>query len=243
MPEKGISLVPHGQILSYEEILDFVRFAVSRGITKIRLTGGEPLVRKGILSLVHSLAAIGGIRDLGMTTNGILLSEMARDLRQAGLHRLNISLDTLDPQRYRTLTCKGELSQVLKGIDAAQRAGFGKEGSPIKLNCVLLPDTTEEELEKLRNYARDRKLELRLIRRIDLKNGSFGKVFKGDGGDCPRCNRIRLTSTGILKPCLLNNLGYDIRALGAEKALEAALQNKPLAGSTNTCDTFNYIGG
>ncbi|MFA5753439.1 MAG: radical SAM protein, partial [Bacteroidales bacterium] len=241
MPEEGIPLIPHSQMLTYEEILDFTRYAVSRGINKVRLTGGEPLVRKGILTLISDLADIPGIRDLGMTTNGILLPEMARDLREAGLHRLNISLDTLDAERYRTLTRGGEMGKVLEGIQAAKKAGFGGPGSPIKINCVLLPDTGQEELEKLRAFTQKEGLELRLIHCMDLKTGSFTKVEGGEGGDCPRCNRIRLTSTGMLKPCLFNNLGYDIRLLGAQKALDAALRNKPASGTTNTCESFNYL--
>lgn len=243
MPEEGIPLVQHSQMLTYEEILDFTRYAVSRGINKVRLTGGEPLVRKGIQSLIRSLAVIPGIRDLGLTTNGILLPEMARDLRQAGLHRLNISLDTLDPERYRALTRGGKLGKVLKGIGTAQKVGFGGSDSPIKLNCVLLPDTGQEELQKLRVFTQKEGLELRLIHCMDLKEGSFTKVEGGEGGDCAHCNRIRLTSTGILKPCLFNNIGFDIRVMGAKKALDAALHNKPAAGSTNTCDSFNYLGG
>ena len=243
MPEEGIPLIPHSQLLSYEEILEFTRYAVSRGISKVRLTGGEPLVRKGIQSLILSLAAIPGIRDLALTTNGILLPEMALNLKLTGLQRLNISLDTLDPERYKTLTRSGELGKVLKGIQAAKKAGFGGPESRIKINCVLLPETGKEELEKLRDFTLKEGLELRLIHCMDLKKGSFTKVEGGEGGDCPHCNRIRLTSTGILKPCLFNNIGYDIRVLGAEKALDAALSNKPASGSTNTCDSFNYLGG
>ena len=243
MPEEGIPLIPHSQMLTYEEILDFTRYAVSRGINKVRLTGGEPLVRKGILTLISDLADIPGIRDLGMTTNGILLPEMARDLRETGLHRINISLDTLDTERYRALTRGGEMGKVLEGIQAAKKAGFGGPGSPIKINCVLLPDTGQEELEKLRAFTQKEGLELRRIHCMDLKAGSFTKVEGGEGGDCARCNRIRLTSTGMLKPCLFNNLGYDIRVLGAQKALDAALRSKPASGTTNTCESFNYLGG
>ncbi len=243
MPEEGIPLVPRSRMLTYEEILRFTSHAVSRGINKVRLTGGEPLVRKGIRTLIGDLADMPGIKDLAMTTNGILLSEMAVDLRQAGLQRLNISLDTLDQHRYRTLTRGGDLGKVLEGIHAAKKAGFGAQGSPLKINCVLLPDTTPEDLHALRGFALKEGLELRLIHCMDLKKGSFTRVEGGDGGDCPHCNRIRLTSTGMLKPCLFNNAGFDIRLLGAQKALEEALRGKPAAGSNNTHDTFNYIGG
>jgi len=243
MPAEGVPVVAHEQILSYEQILAFTRYAVSRGICKVRLTGGEPLVRKDIIVLVRSLAAITGIKDLGMTTNGILLTEMARELKEAGLQRLNISLDTLNPDKYRELTRGGDLNRVLLGIRTARNAGFGGPDSPIKLNCVILPDTGKEELVALCDFAREEGLKLQLIQYMDLKNGSFTRVDGGDGGDCPRCNRLRLTSTGILKPCLLSNAGYDIRTLGFEKALDTALRNKPEAGTYNSFETFNYLGG
>jgi len=243
MPEEGVPFIPHDQMLSFEDMVSFTRYAVSIGIRKVRLTGGEPLVRKGITSLVRSLAAIDGIKDLCMTTNGILLEEMAKELKEAGLHRLNVSLDTLNPHTYKELTRGGDLNHVLRGIRAAKEAGFGSGQDPIKINCVLMSYTTEEDVEALRTFAQEEGLELRLIHHMDLQNGTFTKVEGGDGGDCARCNRLRLTSTGILKPCLFSNLGYDIRKLGYEKALEAALQNKPQAGTSNTCDTFSYIGG
>ena len=103
MPAAGVPLIPHEDMLSFEDIVSFTRYAVSRGIRKVRLTGGEPLVRKGITSLVRSLAAVDGLEDLAMTTNGILLAEMAKELKEAGLHRLNISLDTLSPTHTKNL--------------------------------------------------------------------------------------------------------------------------------------------
>lgn len=243
MPEEGVPFIPHVQLLSYEDIVSFTRFAVSRGIRKVRLTGGEPLVRKGIAHLVRALAAIPGIEDLAMTTNGLLLEEMASALKEAGLHRLNVSLDTLDAQKYERLTRGGSLDKVLKGIRAAKKSGFGSAISPVKLNCVKMPETTQAELDELGAFARKEGLELRLIHLMDLEHGTFSKVEGGQGGDCTHCNRLRLTSTGILKPCLFNNLGYDIRKMGYEKALEAALKHKPLSGTNNTTDSFHFIGG
>ena len=122
MPEEGIEQVPHADILSLEEIRDVTKVAVGMGINKVRLTGGEPLVRHGILDLVKMLAGIDGIDDFAMTTNGILLDRFAGPLREAGLHRLNVSLDTLDPDRFRETTRCGELSEVLKGLEAARAA-------------------------------------------------------------------------------------------------------------------------
>ncbi len=236
MPPEGIPLLHHSDILTYDQIEDFARYAVKCGINKIRLTGGEPLVRKGISTLVSQLAAIKGIEDLSMTTNGQLLGPMAKELREAGLHRLNISLDTVDPERYTRLSRGGNLQLVFDGIQAAKAAGFGKKGSPIKINCVLLPDTDEQEKNTLKTYAQSNDLELRFIHCMDLAAGTFSRVEGGEGGDCARCNRLRLTATGILKPCLFNELGYDIRLIGAEKALDLALQNKPPKGLYNTQD-------
>ena len=119
MPEEGIPLIKHQDILSFEEIEGFTRTAVHYGINKVRITGGEPLVRKDITSLVEKLSAIEGIDDLSMTTNGILLEKFAFPLKQAGLNRINISLDTMDPERYRGITRHGDLGQVLAGIEAA----------------------------------------------------------------------------------------------------------------------------
>ena len=125
MPPEGVPLVSRAEILSYEEIAEVARAAVAMGITTIRLTGGEPLVRRGLVRLVEMLAAIGGIRDLAMTTNGILLARHARQLAAAGLHRVNVSLDATDPGRYAEITRGGDVRRVLAGIEAGRRAGVG----------------------------------------------------------------------------------------------------------------------
>ena len=124
MPEEGIRLLDHSDILSFEEITDFARMAVANGITKVRLTGGEPLVRKNIAELVSMLHGIDGLEDLSMTTNGILLPKFASDLKKAGLNRINISLDTVNPDKYCQITRNDELAQVLEGIEAALEAGL-----------------------------------------------------------------------------------------------------------------------
>jgi len=132
MPENGIIPKAHDEILTYEEILALAREAVTMGISHIRLTGGEPLVRLGLSDLVRELHKIDGLEDISLTTNGILLPRYAAELKEAGLDRVNISLDTLDPEIYKTITRRGELSDVFKGIEAAFEAGL----SPIKLNAV-----------------------------------------------------------------------------------------------------------
>lgn len=239
MPPEGIPLVHHRNILSFDEIESFTRYAISQGVNKVRLTGGEPLVRKGICSLISQLSAIEGLDDLALTTNAILLSEMAPDLRVAGLDRLNISLDTMNPDRYRELTRGGDIKKVFEGITAAKKAGF----KVIKLNCVLLPETTEEDRKALSDYALEQGLKLRYIHKMNLAGGEFHIVEGGSGGDCIHCNRLRLTATGELKPCLFSDLGYNIRELGNERAFALAVGNKPEKGTANTKNSFYNIGG
>ena len=144
MPAEGVPLARHEDILSFEEIAEVTRTAVEMGVDKVRITGGEPLVRRGITRLVEMLAGIGGIRDLAMTTNGVLLAEFAAGLKQAGLGRTNVSLDTVDPQRYRRITRGGELTRALAGIDAAAAAGL----TPVKLNCVVEESSCEPDAQE-----------------------------------------------------------------------------------------------
>lgn len=159
MPEGGVCKKTHGEICSLEELAGMAEAAVSLGVKKLRITGGEPLVRKGILSLVERLAALPGLEELAMTTNGSLLPELALPLRQAGLDRLNISLDTLRPERFSALTWGGDLGRVLEGLRAAGEAGFDK----LKLNVVLLKGINDGELADLAGLAKDRPLSVRFI--------------------------------------------------------------------------------
>jgi cyclic pyranopterin phosphate synthase len=158
MPEE-VQFLDREQLLSFEEITRFVRLAVPLGIDKIRLTGGEPLMRRDLVKLVRMLAAIEGIRDLGLTTNGILLAEVAAALYDAGLRRLNVSLDTLDPARFRQIARRDGLPRVIEGILEAKRAGF----DPIKLNAVSIRGITEHEVVPLARFAREHGLEMRFI--------------------------------------------------------------------------------
>jgi len=239
MPEEGIHLFAHNEILTFDEITDFTKVAVLKGVDKIRITGGEPLVRKGISTLVKMLSDIKGINDLSMTTNGTLLKIHARDLQNAGLHRVNISLDTVDPVKFKKLTRTGKLNDVFEGIEAAKNVGL----SPVKINCVIKDSSDEEDAVAVSDYCRENGLEIRYIRQMDLIKGHFSVVEGGTGGDCAFCNRLRLTSNGKLKPCLFNNIEFDIRELGFEKALEQAAELKPECGSRNETDAFYNIGG
>ena len=142
MPEEGMPLINHEDILRYEEILRLVRVYAQEGITKVRITGGEPLVRKGIVDFITELSAIPGIRDLSMTTNGVFLQDFAHPLKVAGLKRINISLDTLDPETFFRITRRNKFHDAWAGIQEALRVGF----SPVKLNVVIIKGTNEKEV-------------------------------------------------------------------------------------------------
>ncbi len=142
MPPEGVAHIPHEDILRYEEIVRVAEAAVDLGMTKVRITGGEPLVRADLPVLVSMLARLPGLEDLSMTTNGILLARYAGALKEAGLHRVNVSLDTLDPAKYRRITRLGDLGEVLAGIQEAQRVGL----TPVKVNAVILRGVNDDEL-------------------------------------------------------------------------------------------------
>jgi cyclic pyranopterin phosphate synthase len=239
MPPGGVPLLRHSDLLSYEEITEVTREAVALGFDKIRLTGGEPLVRRGVVELVAMLAALDAVQDLSMTTNGVLLDEYADPLARAGLERVNVSLDTLNPRRYHEVTGGGDLARAVAGIKAAQAAGL----RPIKLNCVVEESTDEPDALSVRRFARDNGLEVRFIRRMDLTSGRFWVVEGGSGGDCRACNRLRLSSEGLVRPCLFSDLGFRVRELGAREALQRAIDAKPESGDACLQSTFSRIGG
>ena len=164
MPEQGVQFMERNEILSFEEIERFVRVAVRLGITKLRVTGGEPLVRRDLPVLIRKLVAIPGIRDLALTTNAVLLEEMAEPLYEAGLRRINIHLDTLDRERFKQITRRDDLPRVLAGIDACLRLGFG----PVKLNAVAVKGLTEPDIVPLARFCRERNIEPRFIEFMPL---------------------------------------------------------------------------
>ncbi len=179
MPERGVVFRPRGDLLTFEEIERFVRVVAGLGVRRVRLTGGEPLVREGIDRLVASLARVPGIEDLGLTTNGLLLSRWAEALARAGLQRLNISLDALDEASYCRISRREGLQQVLDGIFAAQRHGF----EPIRLNAVAIRGLTEDQAIPLAAFARRHDVELRFIEFMPL-DGQGGwqsyRVLRGE---------------------------------------------------------------
>ena len=251
LPGDDIPRLRHEEVLRYEEILRVARVAAGLGITKVRVTGGEPLVRRGITDFLAELARIPGIRDLSLTTNGLLLKENAGRLRAAGVARVNVSMDTLDPGRYRDITGVDAFEQAWEGIRAAQAHGF----HPIKINVVALRGVNDDELPALARLSLDSPLHVRFIEFMPIGRARFagapllfpeimerisviGRLlpvegspldgpahryrFDGAQGEvgfipaishhfCSRCNRLRLTADGHLRPCLLSDRHEDVK--------------------------------
>ena len=258
------SWLPPEEILTYEELLRILKVGVSLGIKKIRLTGGEPLLRKGIVEFVARVARLEGVADLSLTTNGVLLKELATELKRAGLKRVNISLDTLQPERYTRLCGKPYLTRVLEGIETALKVGF----YPVKLNAVIIRGQNDDEIEDLARLALEAPLEVRFIEFMPVGEGApwkdeayvsaeeikdrlraFGELkpcpsigggpaktftFPNARGKigfitamsdhfCKRCNRLRLTPEGKLRPCLFSDVEYNLKPLLRSRANEEAL--------------------
>jgi len=192
IPSEGISLMPRQDLLTYEEIWGIVRLAAELGITKVRLSGGEPLIRLGLVNLVEMLSDIEAIDDLSLTTNGVLLERYAADFKEAGLRRVNISLDSLDRRRFQSITGEDKLDEVLKGIEAAHRAGL----EPVKINMVVMRGVNDDEVV---DFAR-RSKEGWHVRFIELMN------FTDKGASPPEfvsAEEVRqvLAPLGELQPC------------------------------------------
>ena len=185
MPEEGVCKRTHSEILSLEELEAIARAAVALGITKIRLTGGEPLVRRGIVELCRRLRRIPELQELCLTTNGNLLPDLAAPLREAGVDRLNISLDTLRPERFTQMTCRGELGQVLEGLAAAEEAGF----TNLKLNTVLIGGFNDDEISDFVRLTQVHPWEVRFIELMPM-------------GPCAQWDRsCFLPNTTVLRHC------------------------------------------
>jgi cyclic pyranopterin phosphate synthase len=165
MPADGVRWLPSADMLSFEEIVDVARAAAGiHGIARFKLTGGEPTVRPGLAELVAQLAAIGGVQDLSMTTNGQLLADLAGPLRRAGLHRLTVSIDSLRADKFRRITRTGDLSAVLRGLDRAEEAGF----ESLKINCVTMRGVNEDELADFARLTLARRVTVRFIEYMPL---------------------------------------------------------------------------
>ena len=239
MPCDDFMVLSHADILRFDEIVDVVREGAAIGIDKVRLTGGEPLVRRDVVKLTRMIASVPGIKDLSMTSNAVLLDKFARPLAEAGLMRINISLDTIDADRFRLLTAGGDISKVFRGIETAVQAGL----DPVKLNCVVKGSTSGPDAAAVKQFAMERGFEVRFIQQMDLGEGEFSVVEGGAGGDCIRCNRLRLTANGKIKPCLFSDISFDVRSMGAKEALVAAVSHKPERGTACKQNQFFNIGG
>lgn len=170
MPEEGVPFLEKERLLSYADILEVAEAAAHLGIRKFRITGGEPLVRPGLEELVAGLSALPGVEDISLTTNGILLAPQVHKLRDAGLRRVNISLDTLDPVRFKFIARRGDLAKVLEGVEAAGDAGLG----PIKVNCVLLRGVNEDEIGRFLQMTIERNLHVRFIEYMPIGHDDDG---------------------------------------------------------------------
>jgi len=192
MPAEGVPLVSHSDILTYEEITSVARVAAEIGISKVRISGGEPLVRLGLDNLIRMLSQIEGIDDVSLTTNGTLLEEQATELKKAGLKRVNISLDTLKQDRYQEITGCDKLSEVLRGIEAAHKAQL----EPVKLNVVVMRGINDDELVDFALKSKDDGWHVRFIELMPLVNEQINQYYVPAGEIWNN-----LASLGKLEPC------------------------------------------
>ena len=193
MPEEGVAPLGHGNILSYEELLRVAHGCLALGIRKIRVTGGEPLVRRGVVDFIARLAVLPGAPEIALTTNGLLLAEMAVPLKAAGLQRVNVSLDTLRPERFAALTRRDGLEQVLAGLAAAEKAGL----TPVKVNVIPLKGVNDDELLDFARLTLEHPWEVRFIEFMPISSDlEYGNT---DGVPIAEVER-QLRTTGVLEP-------------------------------------------
>ena len=277
MPLGGVDWVPHDQVLSYEEMLRILRICIMRGVEKVRITGGEPLLRKGIVEFIAQLNTIKGLRDLTLTTNGILLESLALPMKNAGLRRVNVSLDTLDSNKFAYITHVDAFDKVIRGICAAHEHGL----SPVKINVVAIRGFNDGEIESFARLTLTLPVEVRFIElmpvgcitkypehenisaeeikqtieqrfgpleqtkrglgpawmyRIPGAHGNVGLIGALSERDfCGSCNRIRITATGQLRPCLFSEEQVDLRGpmrkgisdKDLEELIEEGIRRKP----------------
>jgi len=292
MPEQGVKSLRHEDILRFEDTLKIVKVAASLGINKVRYTGGEPLVMKDIDKLIYETSKLQGIDDIAITTNGILLSDMAADLKKAGLKRVNISLDTLNSEKYKSITRIGNLGEVLKSIEKCLSLGL----KPVKINTVLIRGINDTEFEEFLNLTRKLPVEVRFIElmpigegvkiyekgkisfmemleqhpeltEIETEKSSTAQLYKLTGAKgkigfispvsckfCSDCNKIRLTSTGTIKPCLHSKEEINLREylrdeVALNSIMKSAILNKPLEhhlekeSASRSMKVMSQIGG
>jgi cyclic pyranopterin phosphate synthase len=285
MPAEGVAKREHSGICSIEELTEITRQAAALGVRKVRITGGEPLVRRGIITLCRNIAALDGVEEVCLTTNGMALPRFAAPLREAGVSRLNVSLDTLRPDRFAHMTRVGRLDHVLDGLRAAKAAGF----TGTKLNVVLLKGFNEDEIPDFVDLACRYPLEVRFIELMPIGEGAqveflpasavldaypaleeagesgSARRYRIPGGEgmvglieplshrfCHRCDRIRVTADGKLKPCLHSGQEIPLRGLAGEglrEAIRSGITAKPPrhymaeTGRSGAGRRMNQIGG
>ena len=298
MPPGGSELSDRDEILSFEEILKIIKHGVSLGVNKIRLTGGEPLVRRDITSLIKQISDIEGINDIALTTNGVNLKEYAGALKESGLSRLNISLDTLKADRFSDITRGGNIQDVFDGVEEVLKVGF----TGTKMNTVIMRGQNDDEILDFVRYIRERDIELRFIElmasgwknmvdadrfipsaeimekiqeigelvpvkervgggpatiyRMKGSLGSIGFISAVSKPFCSTCNRLRLTSDGKLRSCLLSGGEVDIKnilrssSLSEEELADKLTETfikvttmKPIVHSGENKAVMNQIGG
>ena len=291
MPEEGIQKKFHTEILRFEEVEKIIKACASLGIKKVRFTGGEPLILKGIDKLIKNTSLIPGIEDISITTNGMLLADMADDLKNAGLKRVNISIDTLNAEKFKKITRLGDISKVFSAIEKCLSIGL----IPVKLNLVLMRGINDDEIGDFLKLTLDNPIQVRFIELMPIGQGTkyFDKcsmkveeilerypelipvkddskvasVYKLPGAKgsvglispvsckfCSDCNRIRLTATGTIKPCLHSAEEINLKQyLNDEKKLieviENTVYNKPEEhhlerdGKSDTDRMMFQIGG
>lgn len=291
MPEKGIEKRSHFDILRFEEVEKIIRACAKLGINKVRFTGGEPLILKGIDELIKNTASIPGIEDISITTNGILLADMAEGLKNAGLKRVNISIDSLKPQKYDKITRLGDIGKVFKAVEKCLSLNM----VPVKLNTVLMRGINDDEIEDFIDLTVDNPIQVRFIELMPIGEGvkyfdrcsmkveavlerypelipveddsKVASVYKVAGAKgsvglispisckfCSLCNRIRLTATGTIKPCLHSAEEINLKPYlkDEEKLIEViedTVYNKPEEhhlerdGKSDTVRMMYQIGG
>jgi cyclic pyranopterin phosphate synthase len=232
MPPEGVQQLPHSEILTFEEIRSVVSAAVPLGINRVRLTGGEPLVRRGTPDLVGMLTSLPGIEEVYLTTNGSLLEEFSPALRRNGLSRINVSLDSLKPDRYKEITRGGDLERVWRGIEAARSAGF----EPIKLNVVVIKGVNDDEIEDFAAFTRENSIEVRFIEYMP-----FGPTEQLRNYECVTAAEMkkRIGAIGKLMPLSRNNQSGPAERYRLEGA-KGTLGFIP-AMSHSFCSTCNRI--
>lgn len=238
MPEEGVKKISHDGILRYEEIRDIVKEASKLGINKIRITGGEPLVRKDVHKLIYLIKDIEKIKTISLSTNGTLIAPIALTLKNAGLNSVNISLDTLNEKRYKTLTRGGDIKEVFNGIEKSIESGL-----KVKLNVVIYDDISKKELPEIYEYAKQKNIEVQTIERYNLNKLKKDSFQYDRPPKCEYCNKIRLLSNGYLLSCLHSDEKIKVDLNDIKSSLVKAIETKPKCGLYGFTESVNEIGG